>query len=82
MKLLEITESKITKDKNSKNVPHLEITELVLVHCNLVTFLCIIVREGSQIANFRKKPSSSYTFVSNKPFDSLLEISPTNYRYF
>ena len=56
MKLLEITESKITKDKNGKNVSHLEITELVLVHCNLVTFLCIIVREGGQIANFRKNP--------------------------
>ena len=36
MKLLGSTESKITKDKNSENVPHLEIVELVLVHCNLV----------------------------------------------
>ena len=36
MKLLESTESKITKDKNGENVLHLEITELVLVHCNLV----------------------------------------------
>ena len=36
MKLLESTESKITKDKNGENVPHLEIAELVLVHCNLV----------------------------------------------
>ena len=36
MKLLGSTESKITKDKNGKNVPHLEIVELVLVHCNLV----------------------------------------------
>ena len=36
MKLLESTESKITKDKNGENVPHLEIVELVLVHCNLV----------------------------------------------
>ena len=36
MKLLGSTESKITKDKNGENVPHLEITELVLVHCNLV----------------------------------------------
>ena len=30
------TESKITKDKNGENVPHLEVVELVLVHCNLV----------------------------------------------
>ena len=36
MKLLGSTESKITKDKNRENVPHLEIVELVLVHCNLV----------------------------------------------
>ena len=36
MKLLGSTESKITKDKNSENVPHLESTKLVLVHCNIV----------------------------------------------
>ena len=36
MKLLRSTKNKITKDKNSENVPHLEITEVVLVHCNIV----------------------------------------------
>ena len=36
MKLLGSTENKITKDKNSENVPHLKITEVVLVHCNIV----------------------------------------------
>ena len=36
LKLLGSTESKITKDKNGENVPHLEKVELVLVHCNLV----------------------------------------------
>ena len=36
MKLLESTENKITKDKNGENVPHLVITEVVLVHCNMV----------------------------------------------
>ena len=36
MKLLGSTESKITQDKNGENVPHLEVVELVLVHCNLV----------------------------------------------
>ena len=47
MKLLGSTESKkklkirmvkmyLTKDKNGENVPHLEVVELVLVHCNLV----------------------------------------------
>ena len=36
MNLLGSNESKITKDKNGVNVPHLDITELVLVHCNIV----------------------------------------------
>ena len=36
MKLLGITKSKITKDENGKNLPHLEITEVLLVHCNVV----------------------------------------------
>ena len=36
MKLLGSPETKVTKDKNFENVPHLEIVELVLVHCNLV----------------------------------------------
>ena len=36
MKLLGSTENKITKDKNGKNETHLEITEVVLVHRNMV----------------------------------------------
>ena len=36
MKLLGSTKSNITKDENGENVPHLEITEVVLVHCNIV----------------------------------------------
>ena len=36
MKLLGSTKSKITKDKNGENVPHLELLEVVLVHFNLV----------------------------------------------
>ena len=36
MKLLGSTKSKITKDENDANVPYLEITEIVLVHCNIV----------------------------------------------
>ena len=35
MKLLEITKSKINKDKNGRNVPHLEINEVALIHCNV-----------------------------------------------
>ena len=36
MKLLGSAESTITKDKNGENAPHLEVVELVLIHCNLV----------------------------------------------
>ena len=36
MKLLGRTENKITKNKNGGNVPHFEITKVVLVHCNIV----------------------------------------------
>ena len=36
MKLHGSTKNKITKDKNGKNVTHLEITEVILVHCNIV----------------------------------------------
>ena len=36
MQLLESTKNKITKDQNGENVLHLEITEVVLVHCNIV----------------------------------------------
>ena len=67
MKLLGNTESKITKDKNGENVPHLEIVELVLVHCNLVN------------NDYQQDSRILYTFVPNKPFGSLLKISPTNH---
>ena len=66
MKLLGSTKSKITKDKNSENVPHLEIVELVLVHCNLVN------------NDYQQDSRILYTFVPNKTFGSLLEISLTN----
>ena len=36
MKLLRSTKSKITKDKDGENLPHLEITEVVLIHRNTV----------------------------------------------
>ena len=38
MKLLGSTENKTNKDKNGENVPHLEIIEVALVHCNIVLF--------------------------------------------
>ena len=36
MKLLGSTKSKINKDENSENMPRLEITEVVLIHCLIV----------------------------------------------
>ena len=36
IKLLGSTKNKITKDQNGESVPHLEITEVVSVHCNIV----------------------------------------------
>ena len=67
MKLLRSTENKITKDKNDDNVLHLEITEVLLVHCNIVN------------NDYQQDSRVLYTFVPNKPFGSLLEISPTNH---
>ena len=67
MKLLGSSESKITKDKDFENVPHLEVTEVVLVHCNIVD------------NDYQHDSRALYTFVPNKPLGSLLEISPTNH---
>ena len=67
MKLLGSTENKITKDKNGENVPHLEITEVILVHFNIVN------------NDYQQDSRVLYTFVPNKPYGSLLEISPTNH---
>ena len=36
MKLLGSTNSRTTKDENGENIPHSEITEVVLIHCNIV----------------------------------------------
>ena len=44
MKLLGSAENKITKDKNGENVPYLEITEVVLVHCNIVILNIVILK--------------------------------------
>ena len=67
MKLLRSTEIKITKDKNGKNVRHLEITEKELVQCNIVN------------NEYQQDSRILYTFVPNKPLGSLLEISPSNH---
>ena len=63
VKLLGSTKSKINKDKNGENILHLEITEVVLVHCNLVN------------NDYLQDSRVLYTFVPDKPFGSLLKIS-------
>ena len=67
MKLLGSIKNEITKDKNGENVPPLEITEVLLVHCNIVN------------NDYQQDSRVLYTFVPNKPFRSLLEISPTDH---
>ena len=67
MKLLGSAENKMTKDKNGENVPHLEIVEVVLVHCNFIN------------DDYQQNSRILYTFVPNKTFGSLLEISPPNH---
>ena len=64
MKLLGSTENEITENNNGKNVPHLEITEVVLVYCNFVN------------NNYQKDSRVLYTFVPNNAFGSLLKIYP------
>ena len=54
-------------NKNGENVHHLEITEVVFVHCNIAN------------NNYQQDSRVLYTFVPNKPFGSLLEISSTNH---
>ena len=67
MKLLGSTKNKITKDKNGENLPHLEITEVVLVHCNMVK------------NDYQQDSQVLYTFVPYKSLASLLDISPSNH---
>ena len=67
MKLLGSTKSEITKYENGKNVSRLENTELVLIHCNIVN------------NDYQQDSRVLYTFVSNKSFDQLLNISPKSF---
>ena len=53
MKLLGSTKNKITKDKNGENVPHLEITEVVLVHYNIAN------------NDYQQDSRVLYTFIPN-----------------
>ena len=66
MTLLGSTKSKITKDENDENLPYLEITEVVLIHCNVVN------------NSYQQDLRLLYPFVTNKSFCQLLDISPKN----
>ena len=67
MKLLGSKVRKITKDTNGENLSHLEIVQLVLVHCNLVN------------NDYQQTSRILYTFVPNKEFGSLSKILPPNH---
>ena len=68
MKLLGSIENKITEYKNGENVSQSEFTG-ISVHCD--------------IANNDNQQDSRvlYTFIQNKPFGSLLKITPKNYAF-
>ena len=54
MNLLGSTKSKITKDEDDKNEPYLEITEVVLIHCNVAN------------NDYQQNSNLLYTIVPNK----------------
>ena len=63
MKLLGSTKSEVTKDEIGKNVSYLEITEVVLIHFNVVN------------NSYQQSSRVLYIFIPNKPFGQLLDIS-------
>ena len=68
-KLPASTKSMITKDKISKIVPHSEITEVVLIHCNIAN------------NDYQQYLKVLYTLVPNKSLGELLDISRKNFIY-
>ena len=64
MKLLRSAKKVVNKDKNGENVPKLESVEVVLVHCNLVK------------NDYQHTSKVLFTFVQNKEFRQLINISP------
>ena len=64
MKLLGSAKKDVDSDKNSENVSKLESAEVVLVHCNLVK------------NDYQHTSKVSFSFVPNKQFGQLINISP------
>ena len=69
MKLLESTKSKIRKYENGQNLLYLEITEVILIHCNVVN------------NSYQQNSRVLYTFGPNKQFGQLLDISLENFYF-
>ena len=67
MKLLRRTKNKIPEDENGENIPHLEITEVTLVHCNIVS------------NDYQQDSWVLYIFVPNKSSGQLLGILPKRF---
>ena len=67
MKLLWRTKGKIIKTKNGENSPYLEITEVVLRHCNVAN------------NSYQQKSTFLYAFLPNKSFGQLLDVSSENF---
>ena len=64
IKLLGSTKEDVDQDNNGENVPKLEIVEAVLVYCNLVK------------NDYQHTSKVVFTFVPNKEFGQLLNVSP------
>ena len=64
MKLLGNTKINLTKTENCKNMPYLQITEIILVYLNLV------------IIYYQNNSKVLFTFALNKPFGQLFDILP------
>ena len=67
MKLFGSTKCKTKKNANGENNPYLEITELALIHYNVVN------------NSFQQKSRVLYTFVPKQSFGQLLDISPEKF---
>ena len=67
MKFLGSTKNKIAKNENYENVPYLEITEVILVYCNIVN------------NDYWQYSRVLYILVSDKSFGQLLDISFKNF---
>ena len=69
MNVLGSTENEITKDKNGENRAYVEITKVVLVHCNTAN------------NDYQQNVRVLHAFVPNKSFGSLLKIAPKNFTF-